>query len=338
MEVLIIILMAFGGYIALTLIYSLIIYFVVKKSLKQRSDKNPLLQYFTAEDYPHLNNKTLSFTNSKGTVLNGIVYAPKNDDADSLILFFHGFGSGHQAYTTLINDLVVTNKMPVIAFDYTGCDLSEGDKVPDYLQALSDGHDILGYITSLPEYKDKKLMLIGHSWGGFVATNLSPYNRDKKISRVISLNGVTDFSLLFRVRTKAPAFFTPLNNILHYKEYKQFAFANTRNSIKNTTIPHLFIHGEQDEDVKFSPFVSMLVLQSDKNNKIKFFIEKEKFHNVYLTKESEQNLRSLRNNLGMLRKNKDNTETLKKIGEFDFSTAVINDPNILNKINIFMKE
>lgn len=337
MDTWLIILIIIASYIVLMILYSLFAYLLVNKSIAKRTDKNPILRYFTAADYPQLKATPLSFKNRKGTELRGFIYDKEQTKTDSVVIFFHGFGAGHQAYTTLIHDLVETLNLPVAAFDYTGCDLSDGKKIPNTLQALSDGHDFLTYITSQPQYKKRKLILIGHSWGGFVATNLPPFNRDKKISHVVSLSGVTDFPLIYRMRTKAPFIFIPINNLLNYFRYRGFAFATTKKSIKDTSIPHLFIHGEKDEAIPFNPFVSVLVLQSDKYHKVKFHIEKEKYHNVYLTNESEASLRLLQRNLKASRRHPHDDTYKTFIAQFDFNTAVINDPNILTIIKNFVR-
>ena len=332
-----IILIIIASYLVVMIIYSIIVYFLVNKSIGRRTDKNPLLRYFTAEDYPNLSATPLSFANRKGVVLRGFIYDKKDTTNDSLVLFFHGFGAGHQAYTTLIKDLVETLNLPVATFDYTGCDLSDGKKIPNTLQALSDGHDFLRYIVSQPAFQNRKLILVGHSWGGFVATNLLPFNPDKNITRVISLSGVTDFPLIYRMSTKAPAIFIPINNLINYFRYGPLAFATTKKSIKDTKIPHLFIHGEQDESIKFNPFVSVLVLQSDKYHRVKFHIEKDKFHNVYLSKQSEESLRNLQKNLKASRRHPHDETYRTFIKEFDFNKAVNNDPNILKIIQSFVR-
>ena len=333
-----IILLIIGIYFTLLIVYSLFIYLMIERQMGKRADKNPLLFYFSAKDYAGLKTKPLSFTNNKGDTLIGKIYYRDEKQTDEVIVFFHGFGAGHEAYTTLINDLVTTNGMPVLTFDYTGCDLSGGAKIPNTLQALVDGHHFLAYIQTLPEYMNKKLILIGHSWGGFVAANLYPFNKDKNISKVISINGVTDFGLLYRKAARAPYLFIVLNNLINLFKYQKFALATTRKSILNTPIPHLFLHGLKDEAIPFTPFISSLVLQTDKHKTIKFHFDKEKHHNIYLTNESEQNLIALQSDLKLLAKNKADEVLQTKIKTLDYTKLVENDPRILEIINNFIKE
>lgn len=338
MEIWEIILLVIGIYFLVMLLYSLVIYFAVSKELGKRADKNPMLKYFTAADYKGLETEALSFKNDKDETLNGKVYFKDSKESDTIFVFFHGFGAGHEAYTTLINDLVTTLEMPVLTFDYTGCDLSDGKKIPNTLQGLVDGHAFLAYIKSLPEYQHKKLILGGHSWGGFVASNLYPYNKDKNIVKVISINGVTDFPLLYKNSARAPYLFIFVNNFLNMFRYKKFAFATTRKSIKNTPVPHLFIHGLKDDAILFSPYISSLVLQEDNHKAIKFHFEKEKFHNAYLTLDSEKNLRELQSDLKAYGKSKDKPALEKKFKNLDYNHLVENDKKVLDIIKSFVEE
>ncbi len=339
MEALKIILWILLGLFLLMVIYSLFVYFLVAKAIQKRSDKNPLLEYYTSIDYPTLKATPLSFKSKEGVNLNGFHYAPfESGDSEYLLLFFHGIGSGHEAYTTLINDLVTELKTPLIAFDYTGCDLSEGSKIPNTLQALSDGEELLKYLNT-SEYTNKKLILVGHSWGGFVASNLSKFDVDKKVVGVVSLNGITDFAATYRRITYAPKIFIPLYNLLTAIHYKKLAFMNTEKSTKNTEIPHLFVHGLHDAAVPFKEFIAPLMFQSLNNKNIFFHIEQAKFHNAYLTVESETNLQILQKDLQELGKKKSDEELISaKIKNTDFDHLVENDPVVITVIKKFVEE
>lgn len=333
-----IIILVIGVYLLAIILYSLLVYLLIKKSVAQRMDKNPLFKYFTADDYKGLKATPLSFKNRKGVTLNGFTYERKDALTNAVIVFFHGHAAGHLAYTTFINDLVTKTRYKVLTFDYMGCDLSEGKKMPNMTQALSDGHDFLAYIKTLDDYKDKPLILIGHSWGGYVASNLYPLNKDKKIIKVVSINGLTDIALMFKKMARAPFMFIPLYNTLTSFRYGKLAFKTTRKSIKDTPVPHLFIHGEKDDSVPLMPFVSSLVLQSDKHKRIKFHFESDRYHNVYLTKDSELKLRELLVLVKNHNRSKNNKETEKAILHFPFDEAVINDDKILSIIDDFIKE
>lgn len=327
------------GVVLLMIIYSLVVYFIVGKILKRRSDKNSLLQYYTSGDYPSLSATPISFKSKEGVGLNGFHYASEESkDSDTLLVFFHGIGAGHEAYTTLINDLVTALQTPLIAFDYTGCDLSEGSSIPSTLQALSDAEEFLKYLKT-SDYANKKLILIGHSWGGFVATNLAKLEVESKVVGVISLNGITNFAKTYQKMTHAPLLFIPIYNVLSFIHYRKLAFMNTAKSIKNTAIPHLFIHGLLDGAVSFKGFIAPLIFQSVNNKNVFFHIEKQKHHNAYLTLDSEKNLQILQKDLQELGKKKSDKELItSKIQNTDFANLVENDPVVIECIKKFVEE
>lgn len=337
MELWEIIILILGLYLLLMTIFSLFVRAFVNKSIGKRADKNELLTYFSSQDYQGLNVREFSFKNNQDVTLQAREYYYEKN-SDTIAIFFHGFGSGHMAYTTLINDLASSLKMSVLTFDYMGCDLSEGDKIPNTLQAVVDAKSFIEYISTIEEYKDKKLVLIGHSWGGFVATNLAPLFQEHKIIRVISLNGVTDFSLMYKVMSRAPSLFIPLNNFLNSFRYKKIAYMTTRKSIKNTKIPTLIMYGEKDDAVPLNPFVSLLVLPSKDNKNIMFYGDKNKFHNIYLTLESETKLRELQSDLKEITKKNNNEDIIAKIKNTDFHELVVNDPAVISVISTFIKD
>ena len=333
-----IILIVIGAYFLVLFLYSLLIYIFTSVRSKMRCDKNPLFTYYTYEDYQGLKAETFNFKNFKGDNLMARMYTRDGFKDDTYLVFFHGIGAGHEAYTTLINDLVTTLEMPLLTFDYTGCDFSEGKSIVSVYQPLVDAHAFLAHLQTMPQYKGKKLVLIGHSWGGFVAANLYPFNKDKNIIKVVNLNGVTDFGLYIKHSAKAPFIFVPLFKLFNAFRYGKFAFAATRNSIKNTQIPHLIVHGEKDSVVDFNLFIGNLVLQEDKHKNIKFHFERDKNHSAYLTTDGEKALGEVTGYFLTYSKQKNKDETLKqKIVDFDFSRAVENDPKTLEVIRRFVK-
>ncbi|HZJ89806.1 MAG TPA: alpha/beta fold hydrolase [Bacilli bacterium] len=335
MEIWEIILLVAGLYLLVMLLYSLLLYVIIKVKTGKREDENELLTYFTVEDYPSLRSEDIRFKNKRDEKLAGKIYFKDNIIYNRVILFFPGFGPGHIAYTTLINDLVMTNELPVITFDYSGTGASEGKKIRDFLDAVVDAGCLINFLKGQEEFLNTEFLLIGHSWGGFVATNLAPLYPFLKIKRIVSLNGVTNFPKMFQHMTKAPFIFPFVVRGINYLFYKKIAFTTTKRSIKKTTIPHLFIHGQKDDAVPVYPFVNELMAVNEDEGLVKFHLENTKYHNAYLTLESEQNLRSLQSDLKELDKVKFNRPLREKIMKIDFTKLVENDEIILERIKTF---
>lgn len=338
MELWKILLIVAASYLVVLFFYSLLIYLFVLSKFNKRADKNKLLYYFSAKDYPELVSEDFSFTNKNKILLKGKLYKAESATNEEIIIFFHGFGPGHEPYMTLIRDLAMKTKKPILAFDYTGCGASEGKKMYNTFQALSDGSDFLRFIRTNPLYARSKFILVGHSWGGFVAANLQPRHKDMRISKVVVLNGVTDFHGLYAHLSKAPGLFGPLAKLFDSFRYKSLAFVKTSKSIYETRVPHLFVHGAKDKAVPYVPFVTNLMAQEAENRRITFSISDNKFHNAYLTKESEEQLILLQTRLEQLAANRKDLSIEAQIKTTNFNELVENDEEIIQQVINFIKE
>ena len=108
-----------------------------KSVFGRRADKNPLLKYFTAEDF-NLTAQPVSVKNGK-TALNGFIYtAAAQTPPQNVIVFCHGMGPGHCAYTTEIAYF---------------CGVQTAIAAVKYAREIFKG----------------KIYLVGHSWGGYSA-------------------------------------------------------------------------------------------------------------------------------------------------------------------------
>ena len=93
----------------------------------RRYDKGKLLKYFTAEDFG-LDAEKISIPRKKFSLC-GILYRKADVlQKDSVVVFVHGMGAGHIAYTTEMNYFCNLG-YPVIALDSKGCNLSGGKNI-----------------------------------------------------------------------------------------------------------------------------------------------------------------------------------------------------------------
>lgn len=139
----------------------------------------------------------------------------------------------------------------------------------NYTKELDDLETVLDWISSTKEFnanvETNSISLIGHSRGGGIV--LLKSNEDKRIKKVITLAGVSDYKIRF---PKDDAFDLWKNkgvyyvkngrtkqNMPHYYQfYEDFISNETRLNIesatKNLSIPHLIIHGDYDTSVKIT--------------------------------------------------------------------------------------
>ena len=67
---------------------------VYKSNICIRQDANPLLSYFSAEDFPGLQRTPFDFEGNAGQKLQGYYYYYSSPRKDRLIIFDHGMGNG----------------------------------------------------------------------------------------------------------------------------------------------------------------------------------------------------------------------------------------------------
>lgn len=136
----------------------------------------------------------------------------------------------------------------------------------NFIKELNDLEDIIDWVITNPDFKNeidiKNITLIGHSRGGGIVSIKASEN--KKITKLITWAGVSDFGARFPKGEqlegwKKQGISYILNGRTHqqmphmYQFYQNFKDNEERLTIKNAVsklkIPHLIIHGENDEVV-----------------------------------------------------------------------------------------
>ena len=147
-----------------------------KKILLRRHDPDGSVFYFKKEDFDGLCSTDTSFLGDKGQRLSAHFYYRGEKRYDRLVMFDHGMGCGHAAYMREINE-ITKRGYTVFTYDHTGTLESEGESIGGFSQSLSDLDRAVKFVRSLVEYKDAKIAVIGHSWGGFSTLNISALHR-----------------------------------------------------------------------------------------------------------------------------------------------------------------
>ena len=122
--------------------------------------------------------KFLEIENRRQQVLRGFIEMPKDTLDAPLVILLHGFSgdkSGHKfAHVELAKELV-KNGYGCVRMDFAGSGDSDGlFEEMTFTSELEDAEDIYNYIKKLPNINKNKLILMGHSMGGFVAATLAP--------------------------------------------------------------------------------------------------------------------------------------------------------------------
>lgn len=271
------------------LILCLIVGHLFKKPFHQRFDGVPNLPYFHPDDFSGLIAEPFAFHSGR-YLLRGFRYHRESYDQTKLIVFFHGVGAGHFAYTTEI-DYFTRQGYLVYAYDYTACGLSEGPYVDGFSGAIRDQRALFRFLDDDPLAKGKARYVVGHSWGGFLA--LSSLSETYDVKKVVSIAGFDSVSSLF------VSMYPKLKSSLLLLKASQWLYYGKDGTVsglellKKTTIPVLYIQGDQDRTVSYNDNGLLFRRELEGHSNVHFLIRKDLGHQPYWTLDSERYFESI---------------------------------------------
>ena len=157
-----------------------------RSSFLRRCDDTGVAHYFSAADFPGLQQEAFRFPSSCGHELQGYFYHYADPIPGRIVVFDHGFGGGHRSYMKEI-ELLCRRGFLVFAYDHTGCMESGGEDIRGFSQSLRDLDDCLKALKASDRCKDLTFSVMGHSWGGFSTGNIAALHPD--ISHIVVLSG-----------------------------------------------------------------------------------------------------------------------------------------------------
>ena len=193
-------------------------------------------------DFPGLVCEPGSFRNSDGVSIQYFMYYYEGCRKDKLILFCHGLGPGHTPYTADIEQLCRAG-MRVLAFDYTGCGASGGERLTSANAPARDAVELLELLDPKEE-----IIPIGHSLGGYTALTLANYL--PRVKRAVIISGfmsIADEMMGFmKLRILADC-------VKHYEKklIPRFGALNNRAYLASTQAKLLWIHSTDDPVVSY---------------------------------------------------------------------------------------
>ena len=261
---------------------------VYKSNICIRHDGNPCLHYYSVSDFPELRRTPFDFLGDNGQKLQGYFYYYASPRKDKLIVFDHGMGNGHQAYMKEI-ELIARRGYTVFSYDHTGCMESGGENTVGFAQSLNDLDHAINAIKSVDEYKRAGISVIGHSWGGFAALNISVLHPD--IESCVSISG------FIGVERMIEQFFSGILKLyrpsilrLERESNPMYSLIDARKSLKNTNSRILYIASDDDPTVKSKYHYDTLYEASVNNPMVKFLLLHNKKHNPKYTESAVSEL------------------------------------------------
>lgn len=311
---------------------------IYKKTLLFRRDPNGSIYYFDKSDFDGLVCEDLSFTGDKGQRLAAHIYYRGEKRYDRLIVFEHGMGCGHRAYMREINE-ITERGYTVFTYDHTGTLDSEGESIGGFSQSLADLDRAIGFVRSLDEYKDARIAVIGHSWGGFSTMNIPALHPD--ITHVVALSGFISpkaiqeqaLSGLLRFYRKA-VYQTEIDAFPDY-----YAF-DGRTSLKGAKTRAMIIHSKDDATCKFDHHFAKLEEALSECENVELLALDGKRHNPNYSAQAVKLLSEFQSSLRAKNKKKELTTPEAKaafVASFDWWKMTEQDKELWDRIFAFIE-
>lgn len=306
----------------------------------KRCEGDENLKYLKAKNFDNLNARPIDFKSDKGQTLNGFLYSSaKVDSYKALVVFSHGMGAGHLAYTTEINYFAQKGYL-VLSFDNTGTCESEGAKINGFAQGIIDLKFALEFVKSRDDLKDMPIILVGHSWGAYSVCNVSAIT-DIEIKGIVAFSPFNSMNKLIRdiAKTKTKlnlSILSPFFDLINLLKFGKTGILRTCDTINDNSIPTLVMHGGNDMQVtvKNSPVGKPHKIKDNENARTVLY--ESKFHNVYLAKDAEQYLNDTFAKIETL--GKDSPEAYEVYQNIDYALITKEDLNVMETALSFMEE
>ena len=323
MDAWLIALIAVGAILVLLFVFALLTYGV---AFGKRYDKNPLLKYFSANDF---NLSANGFSIGK---LNGFIYEKEGiTKKPEVVVFAHGMGPGHIAYTTEIAYLCNQGFM-VVAVDSLGCNFSGGKNIRGMYEGARTVIKTVDYVKR--ELKAEKVYLVGHSWGGYSVLCAS---KERKVDKVVAISAPSSpVKTLYEGASKViskpfSAMLCPFWWLINLFKFGYKGNASAKKRIRKSSAKFLLIHGDKDKVVTPAKAVYYGVYGEN----VTKFLAKNKAHNPYSTAIAEAKLAELSSSLYKVKKMSEEERT-EYFNNFDYNLATQEDSEVMTQISTFL--
>ena len=220
---------------------------IYKSNIFVRYDNPHGIFYFGPGDFPGLKSHAYDFKANAGHDLKGFFYHYDEPIPGRLLVFDHGMGNGHRAYMREIEMLCKAGFL-VYSYDHTGCMASGGESCGGFAQSLSDLDCCIRALKKEDALKDRKIAVMGHSWGGFSTMNISALHPE--ITHVVSMSGFVSVQLMLEQSFAGLLQgYRPGILELERRTNPRYGDFDARESLKSTNAKVLLIYSADDKIV-----------------------------------------------------------------------------------------
>lgn len=255
-----------------------------RSNLFIRNDNIHSIFYYSAEDFPGLHAQSYDFKGDADQSLRGYFYYYDNPIPGRLVVFDHGMGNGHRAYLREVERLAKAGFL-VYTYDHTGCMRSGGESTNGFTQSLNDLDHCITALEAEPSLADRKIAVMGHSWGGFSTMNICALHPE--ITHVVSMSGFVSVEMILQQIMAGPMKgFRRCLFDLEARTNPDYVHFDARKSLAATDAKVLLIYSENDPTVHKAPHYDSLVAALSGKENIRFLLVQNKGHNPNFTEDA----------------------------------------------------
>lgn len=262
---------------------SIFVQLVLRRVFRRQDfpEKTFLMRYEDVSD--ELERVPYTFS-SRGKKLQAYFYTCP--DAKGFVLYVHGLCPGHQGY---LSDILSLHRRgyEVFTYDFTGTGESGGKYIASIAQQERDLRSSLKFLGKQPEFKDKKILLYGHSMGGFaVARDVSCSNQ---VIASASISGFDKPLKEMRDATNGKGkkaaffFFAPVFYLVLACKLGPGFNNSASKAVSRTRKPVLIAHGVKDESVDFKKDSIIAKRGQIRNPNAEYVIVADEVHSGHLS-------------------------------------------------------
>ena len=253
-----------------------------RTSFLRRCDDAGTAHYFSAAEFPGLQQEAFPFPSSCGHTLQGWFYRYETVIPGRIVVFDHGFGGGHRSYMKEI-EMLCRHGFLVFAYDHIGCMESGGEDIRGFSQSLRDRDDCLKALKASDRCKGLDFSVMGHSWGGFSTGNIAALHPD--ITHIVVLSG------FISVEAIVNQFFggimggyrKPIMALDPNPEYNRHCSVD---SLGNSEAKILLVYSDNDKLVGKAAHFDVLKSALSHKDNVRFLLVHNKGHNPNYTEDA----------------------------------------------------
>ena len=257
-----------------------------RSNLYVRNDNPNGIIYFSAADFPGLQAKAYTFHSQMGHELSGWFYYYLDPIPGRLVVFDHGMGNGHRAYLREIERLAKAGFL-VYAYDHTGCMTSGGENTNGFAQSLKDLDDCITALQGESALQNRKIAVVGHSWGGFSTMNITALH--PQITHVVSMSGFVSVKRMLEQTFAGPL--KGARNAMYELECRanpDYVDFDAVHTLQKCDAKVLLIASNDDKMVQKAYHYDLLEQELAHRPNIRFYLTENKGHNPTYTCDAAQ--------------------------------------------------